>query len=136
METEAIEDLLTTHDVMPTQQRIEIGRVLLARPQHMSADQILDRLRERGIRVSKATIYNTLKLFSSNGLAREVNVDPSRLFYDSTTHEHHHFYNMDTGELADIKPEEIAFLNLPELPAGTEQESVEVLIKVRDRRQP
>jgi Fur family iron response transcriptional regulator len=61
-------------------------------------------------------------------------VDPERKFYDSTTHPHHHFYNVDTRELSDIPDDQVCFQNLPGLPEGTEQESVEVMIKVRNRR--
>ena len=108
-------------------------RVLLERPQHLSADQIIDKLRVNGSAVSKATVYNTLNLFSQRGLIKEVMVDPVRKFYDSTTHAHHHFYNVDSGQLSDIPDEQVRFQDLPELPEGTERESVEVLIKVRDR---
>jgi Fur family iron response transcriptional regulator len=52
---------LKQHDVMPTSQRIEVASILLARPQHLSADQIIDKLKRRDSRVSKATVYNTLK---------------------------------------------------------------------------
>ncbi len=134
MDRQAVETYLERHGVMPTPQRIDVASILLERPQHLSAEQILERLRERGSRVSKATIYNTLKLFSEKGLAREVNVDPSRLFYDSTTHPHHHFYNVDTGELSDIPPEQIAIRDIPQLPEGTEQESLELLIRIRQKR--
>ena len=126
--------LLKSHGVMPTPQRMEVAEVLLDRAQHLSADQIMDRLRETGSVVSKATVYNTLKLFSEKTLVREVNVDPSRKFYDSTTHAHHHFYHMDTGELSDIAADQVSIMSLPDLPEGTEQESVEVLIKLRDRK--
>ncbi|MEJ2602651.1 MAG: Fur family transcriptional regulator [Gammaproteobacteria bacterium] len=134
MDRQEVEQRLEAHGVMPTPQRIDVASILLERAQHLSAEQILERLRARGSRVSKATIYNTLKLFSAKGLAREVNVDPSRLFYDSTTHPHHHFYNVDTGELSDIPPDQVAIMDLPALPSGTEQESVELLIRVRDKR--
>ena len=125
---------LQEHGVVPTPQRLEIARILLDRPQHLSADQILDRLRRNGSRVSKATVYNTLHLFGEKGLIREVNVDPTRTFFDSTTRPHHHFYNVDTGELSDIPDSDIRVLDLPSLPAGTEQESVEILIRIRDRK--
>ncbi|HZX25126.1 MAG TPA: Fur family transcriptional regulator [Woeseiaceae bacterium] len=134
MNRQEVEKRLESHGVMPTPQRVDVASILLERPQHLSAEQILERLRERGSRVSKATIYNTLKLFSDKGLAREVNVDPSRLFYDSTTHPHHHFYNVDTGELSDIPSGQVAIMDVPDLPAGTEQESVELIIRVRDKR--
>ena len=99
----------------------------------MSAEHIIDKLKCSGSKVSKATVYNSLNLFSKRGLVREVMVDPVRKFYDSTTHPHHHFYNVDSGELSDIPDELVCFQDLPELPKGTERESIEVLIKVRDR---
>lgn len=125
--------LLKNHGLMPTPQRMEVAEVLLDRAQHLSADQIIDRLRDSGSQVSKATVYNTLKLFSEEGLVKEVNVDPSRKFYDSTTHAHHHFYHIDSGDLSDIPADQVSIKSLPDLPPGTEQESVEVLIRVRDK---
>jgi Fur family iron response transcriptional regulator len=124
---------LERHGVMPTPQRLEVAEVLLERPQHLSADQILERLRQAGSRVSKATVYNTLKLFGERGLVRELTVDPDRRFYDSTTHAHHHFFHVGTGELSDIPEDQVEILKLPALPAGTERQSVEVLIRVRDK---
>lgn len=125
--------LFDNHGIFATPQRIEIAGILLERPQHLSAEHILDALRATGSAVSKATVYNTLKLFSQHGLVKEVMVDPVRKFYDSTTRPHHHFYNVDSGELSDIPDEQVVVQDLPELPPGTEQESIEVLIKVRDR---
>lgn len=125
---------LKEHDVLPTPQRVEVAAVLLDRPKHLSAEQIIDHLRARNSGVSKATVYNTLRLFGEKGLVKEVNVDASRKFYDSTTHAHHHFYHVDSGELSDIGEHEVRFMHLPELPAGTEQESIEVLIRIRDSR--
>ncbi len=131
-------DLLSLFDqfgILPTPQRLDIAAILLQRPQHMSAEHIIDKLKDSGSKVSKATVYNSLNLFSKHGLVREVMVDPIRKFYDSTTHPHHHFYSVDSGELSDIPDEQVCFQNLPELPKGTERESIEVLIKVRDRSQ-
>lgn len=122
--------------VLPTPQRLEVAEILLEKPQHLAADQIIERLRESGRRVSKATVYNTLKLFSERELVRELNVDATRKFYDSTTHPHHHFYHVDSGRLQDIPADDVAIHGLPPLPPGTEQESVEVLIRVRDRHDP
>lgn len=131
------QDILNLFDqtgIMPTPQRLEVADILLSRPQHLSADQIIEQLRANGSRVSKATVYNTLNLFGQRGIVREVMVDPTRKFYDSTTRPHHHFYNEDTGELWDIPDDKVTFLALPELPAGTERTSVELLIRVRNER--
>lgn len=129
---DSVESKLRACGVKPTSQRVEIGAVLVTGPQHMSADQILARLRASGSRVSKATVYNTLKLFTQRGLTREISVDSARQFYDSTTHHHHHFYNVDTGELTDIDPEDLEFSRLPALPLGTEAQHIEVVVRVRN----
>jgi len=120
------------HNILPTPQRLKIAEILLAEPQHLSAEQIISQLRQAGSSVSKATVYNTLNLFGEKGLVKELCIDPKRRFYDSRTSLHHHFYNIDTGELTDIDQEQINFSDLPDLPEGTVGDSVEVMIKVRD----
>ncbi len=124
---------LGAHNVIPTPQRIMVGQILFARPQHLSADQILKAIQGTGSQVSKATVYNTLNLFVERGLARQVNVDPTRACYDSTTEPHHHFYNVDTRELKDIPENEIELKELPELPSGTRVDGVQVVVRVRRR---
>lgn len=125
-------NLFDQHGILPTPQRIEVAQILLAEPQHLSADQIIERLKSLGSGVSKATVYNTLNLFAERGIAREIMVDPVRKFYDSTTTPHHHFYNLDTGELRDISHDDIGFVELPAVPEGTTLDGVEVLIRVRE----
>ncbi len=128
-------DILATFEelgILPTPQRLKIADIMLAMPQHLSAEQIIDRLRQAGSNVSKATVYNTLNLFAERGLVKELCVDRERRFYDSETSLHHHFYNVDTGELTDIDDSEIGFSQLPDLPEGTRGQSVEVLIRIRD----
>ncbi len=119
------------HGILPTSQRLEIAEILLERPQHLSADQIIARLRARGSGVSKATVYNTLNLFSERGLVKERSYDPERRFYDSVTEPHHHFYNVDTGEIIDIPPGAVELEKIPEIPGKGRLESVEILIKIR-----
>lgn len=126
-------DLLTEHDIQPTLQRLEIAQALFARDMHLSADDVLRLVNQDSPRVSKATVYNTLGLFAEKGLIREVIVDPSRVFYDPNTCEHHHFYNVDTGELMDIDADQLALMNLPTPPAGTVADGVDVIIRIRNQ---
>jgi len=120
------------HGVLPTAQRMEVANVLLTKPQHLSAEQIIERLHEENSTVSKATVYNTLNLFEERGLIKECLVDPERRFYDSETQPHHHFYNADTGELSDIPKNEIEFSGLPALPEGTDLQSIELIVRIRN----
>lgn len=123
--------MLREHGILPTQQRLLIARVLFGRHQHYSADQVMNSVNEGRDRVSKATVYNTLGLFARNGLVREVIVDPTRVFYDPNTSNHHHFYNVNTGELIDIDSSSLQINDLPALPEGTVAEGVDVIIRVR-----
>src|SRR5262245_3993952 len=126
-----ISQLLVGHGVLPTTQRIEVALVILTKPQHLSAEQIIAGIRAMGSRVSKATVYNTLNLFCERGLLRTVDVDPTRQYYDSTIGAHHHFYNVDTGELTDIPLDAITLKVNTALPPGTEQAGVDVVVRVR-----
>jgi Fur family iron response transcriptional regulator len=131
MEREMISKLLTRHGLQVTSQRLDIAEYVLSKPQHVSADQILAAMRQHGSRVSKAPVYNTMNLFSERGLVRTVEVDPERQYYDSTCEPHHHFYNVDTGELTDIPADRIHLALDTDLPTGTEQDGVEIVIRVR-----
>ena len=123
--------LLRRHGITPTQQRVEIGRVLFSRTQHVSAEDVLARVGAQGSPVSKATVYNTLGLFADKGLLREVVVDPTRRFYDTNLDPHHHIYYTDTGELLDITIDGLQLGDLSQLPEGTEVEGVDVIIRAR-----
>jgi Fur family transcriptional regulator, iron response regulator len=121
--------------ITPTHQRMEIALLLFARQQHLSADQILALVNRRHAETSKATVYNTLKLFLEKKLVREVIVDPAKVFYDPNTGPHHHIYDVETGELTDVDPSSVNIASLPELPPGMVTEGVDVIIRIR-RAQP
>ena len=128
---EQIASLLHARGITPTQQRVEIAYILLACPQHLSAEQVLNEVNRGEVPVSKATVYNTLGLFADKGLIRTVIVDSTRVFYDSNTRPHHHFYDVDTGSLADIRSDQITIDRLPDLPEGTTVEGVDVVVRIR-----
>ena len=124
-------DLLCAYGITPTAQRIDIAAVLLARPQHVCAEDLQRMLVRHGTPVSKATVYNTLGLFARKGLVRELVVDSDKVLYDSNTADHDHIYDVDTGALTDIEPGAVVVSALPTLPAGTHVERVEVVVRVR-----
>src|SRR3977135_1461847 len=89
--------LLRRHGIAPTHQRIEIAHVLFTRREHLSADQILKGVNSRYAETSKATVYNTLKLFLEKNLIRELVVHPTKIVYDPNTEPHHHLSDVETG---------------------------------------
>ena len=131
MQRGEIAELLRDHGIAPTHQRIEIAGVLFSRCEHVSADRLLAMVNARYSEVSKATVYNTLRLFLEKNLIREVIVDPSRVFYDPNTAPHHHFYNMVSGELTDICDDNLQLAGLPALPEGMVADSIDVIVRIR-----
>lgn len=119
--------------IPPTRQRVAIAEVLFPHPVHLSADQILAQVREQMPEVSRATVYNTLKLFREKKMVRELVVDPERVFYDSNTEPHYHLFDVRTGALSDVSADELQVIGTPVLPAGLELEEVDVIIRVRSR---
>ena len=117
--------------IRPTAQRMRIATLLLSEPQHLSAEQILAMLRTNGARVSKATVYNTLNLFASHGLIRQLSVDGSRTWFDSNVDAHYHFHDLSNGALIDVPVPEVEFSRLPTPPPGTEVDGIELTIRLR-----
>jgi Fur family iron response transcriptional regulator len=128
---ESVAHLLRAHGITPTHQRIEIALVLFEKRWHPSADQILAAVNVRYAETSKATVYNTLKLFLDMGLVRELIVDPSKVFYDSNTSVHHHFYNVASGEITDISADGVRIDGLPPLPAGMVTDGIDIIVRTR-----
>ena len=124
-------DVLRAHGINPTHQRIEIAHALYSRQEHLSADQVLAIVNERHPETSRATVYNTLKLFVEKQLIGEVIVDPNRVFYDPNTATHYHMYDVETGRLTDIDAADVRIEGLPELPSGTVTEGMDIIIRVR-----
>jgi Fur family transcriptional regulator, iron response regulator len=127
-----VEALLLSRGVNLTRQRRDIADVLFAQNQHVTADQLFDAVKKVGSKVSKATVYNTLGLFVKKGLVREIFIDASRTFYDSNTSHHHHFYNVDTGDLIDMKARLEPHFIPQDLPDGTAMAVVDLVIRVKN----
>jgi Fur family iron response transcriptional regulator len=133
LERSDVVSMLQHFKISPTRQRVEIAEFLFQRPQHLSAEKILDGVTNAGNRVSRATVYNTMGLFASKGVVREVLIDRERVFYDSNTEVHQHLYNVDTGELMDVYDAEVEMVSEPALPDGLKIIDTDVVFKVTSR---
>jgi len=117
-----------------TLQRLAIAGLLFREPIHITAEQLLKQVKGSVPETSRATVYNTLKLFVEKGLIKELVVQPERVVFDSNTHPHHHLYDAETGELTDLPAEAMQVVGLPPLPGGTEIQQVDVIVRIRGKR--
>jgi Fur family iron response transcriptional regulator len=125
---------LQAHGIRATAPRLRIAELLLAAPQHLSAEQIADAVRANGLAVSKATVYNTLNLFAERGLIRPLIVDGTRSCFDSNVEAHYHFHDEATGALTDVALPEVQFSRLPPPPEGMEVAGLDLVIRLRPSR--
>jgi Fur family transcriptional regulator, iron response regulator len=125
---------LAEKGIRPTVPRVRIAALLFAAPQHLSAEQLIASLAASGRRVSKATVYNTLKIFAASGLIRQLTIDDSRAWYDSNVGAHYHFHDAENGTLIDVPIPEVEFSRLPSAPDGMEVESIDLVIRLREKR--
>lgn len=134
LEKKEVISMLRENGITPTRQRLEIALSLFQKQQHLSAERILDSVNLLGHQVSRATVYNTMGLFASKGLVREVLIDRERVFYDSNSRPHHHVYNVDTGELSDVEgSSSMDLAKIQGLPEGCRVIDTDVVIRVSQR---
>lgn len=119
----------------PTRQRIALAGVLFAHGcRHVTAEALHAEAARAGVRVSLATVYNTLNAFTQAGLVRQVAVDGARVYFDTNAVPHHHFFDEGSGELADIPAEQVEVAAVPEPPSGAEISRVDVIVRVKRAR--
>lgn len=116
----------------PTRQRLALGRLLFeGMNRHVTAEQLHAEAAAKGVRVSLATVYNTLNQFTDAGLMREVVVEPGRSYFDTNIDDHHHFFYEDSGALADIPGDAVTLARMPEPPAGARVSRIDVVVRLR-----
>lgn len=116
----------------PTRQRLALAKLLFeGGDRHITAEMLHGEALAQSIRVSLATVYNTLHQFTEAGLLREIVVDASRSYFDTNTSFHHHFFNEDSGVLSDIPNDEVMLTKVPTAPDGMKVKSVDVVVRVQ-----
>jgi Fur family iron response transcriptional regulator len=117
----------------PTRQRLALSRLLYdGGDRHVTAEQLHSEAMAAGMRVSLATVYNTLHHFTAVGLLSEVVIGPGRSYFDTNVAAHHHFYFTRSGELQDIPAEQLQLKRLPDAPPGTRVQRVDVVVVLDD----
>ena len=125
--------LLRAHQIRPTRQRVRIGTSLFACDQHVTAAELWQRLRHDAMPMTRATIYNTLELFASKGLIRELDIG-FRGFrgqvYDTNLKPHYHVHYLDSGRVEDLDPRQVDVRVSDQLLEQARLVGVDVTLKV------
>jgi Fur family iron response transcriptional regulator len=118
-----------------TPKRMAIGGLLFdGTDRHVTADDVAAMARKAGVRVSLATVYNTLNQFVAAGLMKRITLDSDRTYFDTNVTDHHHLFFENDGRLHDIPGHSIRVEGLPEVPAGSRVRTVEVIVRMTDEK--
>ena len=125
------ETRLQTAGLRATPKRIAIGALLFdGMDRHVTADDVAAMARKAGVRVSLATVYNTLNQFVAAGLMKRITLDTDRTYFDTNVSDHHHLFFEENGALHDIPGDSIRVEGLPAAPAGAKVRAVEVIVRM------
>jgi len=115
----------------PTRQRLALAKLLFEGPdRHVTAEILHAETQAASMRVSLATVYNTLHQFTAAGLLREIIVDSQRSYFDTNITDHYHFFFEGSGELKDIPGDQVVVAGLPAPPPGMAVKRVDVVVRV------
>ena len=126
-------DSLRGAGLRPTRQRLALARLLFDGGQrHVTAEILHGEAVDADIKVSLATVYNTLHDFCEKKLLKKVNVDAEKVYFDTNTNPHHHFYSDSEKLLIDISKDKIKIQGLPKAPKGKKIKDVELIAHLID----
>ena len=116
----------------PTRQRVELAGLLFDDcDRHVTAESLHDEITKAGVKVSLATVYNTLHQFTEVGLLRQVAVDGSKTYFDTNSTQHHHFFVEGENALLDIPDTDVVVGKTPIPPEGYEIARIDVVVRLR-----
>ncbi|MBL6781536.1 MAG: transcriptional repressor [Alphaproteobacteria bacterium] len=134
MTTQTTADLLRLHKLRPTRQRVALAALLFdGAPRHVTAETLHGQVKDMGITLSLATIYNTLHQFTKVGLLKEIKGIGDATWFDTNIDQHHHFFDITNDHLIDIPASSITISNLPDSPEGKVIEGIDVIVRLSDK---
>jgi len=88
---ERLEKELKIRNINLSYQRLKVLEYLTQNQNHPTADQIYTDLQEDISTLSKATVYNSLRILVEAGLARVITIEDNETRYDINVENHGHF---------------------------------------------
>ena len=126
---------LRSSGLRPTKQRIEICKLLFDRKKtfHFTITDLCKIIKkEINKKISLATIYNTVHSFKKKGYLKEISVNREKSYFDTNTSNHHHFLDVNTNELIDLKNQDVHNIKIKKKITGKKINSIEVLVKIEN----
>lgn len=103
-----IADLLRSKGIKVTPQRLAVYGALSTLC-HASVEEIAAKVAQNNPTITVATVYNVLDCMAANGIITRLNTPKGKMYYDISTHVHHHIIDND-GAIIDYDNDELTAL--------------------------
>ncbi|MAI29917.1 MAG: transcriptional repressor [Rickettsiales bacterium] len=125
--------ILKNSPLKVTNQRVRLIEILFKNgDHHFTAEDVHKEVNKNKYNISLATIYNCLNQFTKHHILKSVRISSDKVYFDTNTQEHHHFFCKNSEKISDIKSSDVEISNLPKIPKGKKLESVEVVVNISD----
>jgi Fur family ferric uptake transcriptional regulator len=89
-EIERLQGFLKEQGLKLTSERIALVREIFSTHYHFEADELLTKMKEKDVKISRATVYRTLELLVKSGMVRRVHLGEDHYHYEHVTGNSHH----------------------------------------------
>ena len=106
---EKFKNNLQQENLKCTPQRLAILEQMMNLDDHLEGDEILVLLKDKGVEVSRATLYRTIEILVKYHFIRKLDIGDGRIRYEKKigTSHHDHMICVDTGDIIEFCNEEI-----------------------------
>jgi Fur family ferric uptake transcriptional regulator len=84
------QDFLQQQGLKLTSERTALVREIFSIHYHFEADELLFKMKEKAVKISRATVYRTLELLVKSGMVRRVHLGEDHYHYEHVTGNSHH----------------------------------------------
>ena len=108
-EIDSFRKFLLGHNLKMTKERAALLREIFSIHYHFEADELLFKMKEKSVKISRATVYRTLELLVKSGMVRRVHLGEDHYHYEHVTGNSHHDHLICTtcGGVIEFHDEEL-----------------------------
>lgn len=113
-ETARFQEFLQQQGLKLTAERTALLREIFSIHYHFEADELLFKMKEKAVKISRATVYRTLELLVKSGMVRRVHLGEDHYHYEHVSGNSHHDHLICTtcGGVIEFHDEELERLQM------------------------
>lgn len=109
---EEVRQYLGFQGIRPSVYRLKIFHYLINKKTHPTAEEIFKHLKKEIPSISRATVYNTVRLFEDKKIIKSIRIEKNEARFDATVTRHGHFRCLNCGKIFDVEFDDLKIKGL------------------------